>query len=378
MGHRPVTSQGLSLRFRNYGSFEEAEPDWLRLEGAGSCHPFQRFMWLATWYETIGVAHGWIPAITGIEVEGKGLVALLPLGTVRSGCLVRLSWMGEGVSDYLGPLMSGGDCLTSGQFLEAIRSVAESRRCDYVELDRNPAEMPGGANPVIGPGFKPLHYKAYSMHLPESADRFIARRFSAKERYNLRRAEKLLTQRGVLEFRVASGASERRAVAERMIELKRARYCEIGAFDNFADPSFARFYLRLSECSDVGIHASSLVLDGRIIALHWGISSCNAMYYLMPTFEGGELAKYSPGVVFLSRFIDQCRLEGLTLLDFTIGDEPYKRKWCDHQMQLYRYRAPLKIAGVIPVLFGTLIDLLRSTPLRKTVADLRARARRQN
>ena len=37
---------------------------------------------------------------------------------------------------------------------------------------------------------------------------------------------------------------------------------------------------------------------------------------------------------------------GLTRFDFTIGDEPYKRDWCDTEQQLFDYSAATTVRGL--------------------------------
>ena len=36
---------------------------------------------------------------------------------------------------------------------------------------------------------------------------------------------------------------------------------------------------------------------------------------------------------------------GCKVFDFTIGDEPYKREWCDTEIRLYDYVAPASLRG---------------------------------
>ena len=359
-----------------FADFPSAREAWLALEMEADFYPFQSYAWLETWFGTIGAAQGWSPAILLLEsADGRGR-ALLPLGVTRKAGFRRLSWLGEGVSDYCGALIAPAGSFSATELLAAVRALAARMGCRAIDLDRNPADFPSGPNPLIGENFRLLHYKAHSTALPDDIEEFLADRFTSKERYNLRRAAKRLAAEGQLRFAVAGDAASRADLTERMIALKRERYRAIGAADNFADPAFAEFYRVAARRSDLGVHISALYLDGTAIALHWGVSAGRIMYYLMPVFSPGAYERYSPGLVFLLEFVGQCRKDGLERLDFTIGDEEYKSKWRDRSMDLFRFREGLGPAGRFVVALETLVDILRASAFRAPLVRLRDALRR--
>ncbi|MCE1195428.1 GNAT family N-acetyltransferase [bacterium] len=360
-----------------FADFASACEAWRALEKEADFYPFQTYAWLETWFGTIGAAHGWSPAILLLErADGKGR-ALLPLGIARKTGLRRLSWLGEGVSDYCGALVAPAGSFSAADLLAAIRRLAARKGCHIIDLDRNPADFPSGANPLVGKGFRLLHYKAHSTAVPDDMEGFLADRFTSKERYNLRRAAKRLEEAGRLRFAEAGDEAGRADLTDRMIALKRERYRAIGAIDNFADPSFAEFYRAAARRSDLGVHISALYLDETAIALHWGLRADPIMYYLMPAFAAGAYERYSPGAVFLREFVEQCGREGLERLDFTIGDEEYKDKWRDRSMDLFRFREGRGARGEAFVAFASFADRLRSSGLRDPLVRIRAAWRRR-
>ena len=370
-----------SLNETLFGDFLSAREAWLALEREADFYPFQSYAWLDTWFGTIGAAHGWSPAILLLEKaedkSGDKARALLPLGFARKAGFLRLSWLGEGVSDYCGALIAPMGSFSTDELLGAVRRLAVQKGCGLIDLDRNPADFPSGSNPLSGAGFRLLHYKAHSTAVPSDIEAFMAARFTSKERYNLRRAAKQLAAAGRLEFSVAEDAVARVELTARMISLKRERYNAIGAYDNFADPSFGDFYAAAARRPDLGVHISALNLDGKAIALHWGLRARQIMYYLMPVFEAGAYERYSPGMVFLREFLGRCGKDGMKRLDFTIGDEEYKSKWRDRSMDLFRFREGLGIVGKIVVVSGLFADALRSSTLREPLVRFRATCRRK-
>jgi CelD/BcsL family acetyltransferase involved in cellulose biosynthesis len=108
---------------------------------------------------------------------------------------------------------------------------------------------------------------------------------------------------------------------------------------------------------NLNIHVAALYLNDHIIATHWGINFRNIFYYLMPAYESGEPAKYSPGKILLLKLIEWCFQHEIKTFDFTFGGEAYKKDWCNSEMKLYQYFLPVSIKGKF-ILF--LINLIRN------------------
>ena len=58
-----------------------------------------------------------------------------------------------------------------------------------------------------------------------------------------------------------------------------------------------------------------------------------------------DLAFTSPGdFLFFDNIQEACEL-GFEVYDFSVGDEPYKRLWCDIEVQHFEVLAPLTLKG---------------------------------
>ena len=73
-----------------------------------------------------------------------------------------------------------------------------------------------------------------------------------------------------------------------------------------------------------------------------------------------------------------CIERGDRMLDFTIGDEPYKRDWCDTEQPLYDYAAATTLRG-IPVAvmafgWGRAKRAIKKSAMWDTVQRMRAAA----
>ena len=109
------------------------------------------------------------------------------------------------------------------------------------------------------------------------------------------------------------------------------------------------------------VHLSALTLDDKILATHWGLVFNDRFYYLFPSYESNEYAKYSPGTLLLQHLFEWCIDNHLKVFDFTDGDEPYKFFWEDETVKLYDYFEAITIKGKLYIL---LLELKRIIKLK--------------
>ena len=72
---------------------------------------------------------------------------------------------------------------------------------------------------------------------------------------------------------------------------------------------------------------TSLTLDGRMLAAHFGFIASDRLYYFTPTYDI-EFAKYSPGKVLLNWLIERA-FEKKIIFDFQNDMEPYKLQYAN-------------------------------------------------
>jgi CelD/BcsL family acetyltransferase involved in cellulose biosynthesis len=93
------------------------------------------------------------------------------------------------------------------------------------------------------------------------------------------------------------------------------------------------------------VHISALLVGDQIVAAHWGLVCRDRFYYLMPSYEGGEWMKFSPGRLLMEELIEWCFSQGIAEFDLGVGDEPYKAKLVDTVVPLSRVRIPMTYRG---------------------------------
>src|SRR5262249_3957840 len=92
-----------------------------------------------------------------------------------------------------------------------------------------------------------------------------------------------------------------------LVRQKRRRYQETGSPDPLSKPHFRAFYLTLSKryASTDLIQVSALRVGGTIVATHLGMVFANRFYWLIPSYEAGNWARYSPGGLLMQRLVER-------------------------------------------------------------------------
>jgi CelD/BcsL family acetyltransferase involved in cellulose biosynthesis len=330
-------------------TFEDAEPSWRDAETRGLSFVFQSFDWCATWFETIGRALPVEPLLAHVREPASGAEMFLPLGVEHKRFGVRcLGFLGSRLADHAAPVLVGPTAVFDRAIVsDILRDVASAGRCDVSDFGHLRSAVDGHPNPLVGPECTVAGYQTHSVRIEGSWQSFwaekIARRHSADSRRQLRR----LAERGEPRFVVATTVEQALAITDAMLVQKSRRYRETGRDDSLASEVYRDFYLsatrRYHGCGL--IHVAALMLDDRVLATHWGAVWKGRLVSLMPSFEGGEWARYSPGRLLLEHLLEWSFAQGLREFDLTIGDEPYKSAFCNASDALYRLIRPHSALG---------------------------------
>jgi CelD/BcsL family acetyltransferase involved in cellulose biosynthesis len=67
----------------------------------------------------------------------------------------------------------------------------------------------------------------------------------------------------------------------------------------------------------------------------------------LASYDDGEVSRFGPGAAHLHDLMRWAIEHDLRVFDFTIGDEPYKRDWCDTEVKLYDFIAGVTRRGAL-------------------------------
>ncbi|MGJ3230444.1 MAG: GNAT family N-acetyltransferase [Oceanicaulis sp.] len=128
-----------------------------------------------------------------------------------------------------------------------------------------------------------------------------------------------LSEHGELTFRFEDHRPE---TLEQLYVWKSAQYETSGFFDVFS-VGWTRNLMQYLMVGEDGADArgvlSSLELDGRLVAVHFGLLGEHAMHYWFPAYDA-EMAKLGPGNALLAQVLEELARRGVSELHLGPGD----------------------------------------------------------
>lgn len=338
-----------ATKARLLGSFAEAEPIWRRLEAEVPQFPFQSYDWMEAWQSTVGQARGVSLSLVLVESPEGQPWMLLPLG-IQDRPLGRvLSWLGGSMTDYMGPLISRHcpeEQLRSG-FLPLWRSIASCvGPFTFAHLERQPKRICGRSNPFLRLDARENPSQCHHTVLGRDWESYYRSKTSSRTRQTDRKKLRKLEGHGPVEFVILKGRAEMEELLPTFFAQKSRSYQELGVEDLFADPQQRAFIQKMTR-KESSVHFSCLKVGARIAATHWGLLHEGRFYCLLPTYERSDLTVYSPGSLLRTRLMQWCCENGVEIFDFTVGDEPYKERWCEVSQPLYDSLLPGSAWGLV-------------------------------
>jgi CelD/BcsL family acetyltransferase involved in cellulose biosynthesis len=331
---------------------ESIEGDWRAFEQIADCTAFQTFDWLSAWQRNIGVHEGAKPSIVIGRQDGS-ILFLMPFALEADGMIRKITWLGSWLSNYNGPLVASDFSrrVSPAQFVAVwadIRQLLQRHLPhDLIDLEKMPKVFGEQANPFCALRITPHVNDAYLTALTGDWETYYAAKRSSSTRKTDRKKRKRLADHGETCFVTAIDRDGVGRTVDALIDEKRRSYAKLGVANMFERPGYRDFFLDLATGPDSArlVHVSRLEVGGAIAAANFGVTFRGRYYYILAGYADGELARFGPGAIQLMDVMRYATEHGCTLFDFTIGDEPYKREWCDIEIELCDHVAPASLRG---------------------------------
>ncbi len=326
----PVAARaGRALPTQIVGRLEDLgvdETGWNALASQSETNSiFQTHQWTRSWLSVFGRKYE--PIFVRVS-DGTRTLAIAPMvveGRRPVGRVARFA--GDGRADYC-------DFIISGDKREAIAAIFEALRKDHgwdvIELNNIPSLSQtteivrevcdqNGYSTIIEEQFL-CPTLLISGHEAEAQ--------GILNKPSLRRRQNYYRRIGSLEFHDLSTAAEIGPYLERFFAQHIARWNNGSGPSLFNRPANRAFYEELTRnLSGTGWLLFSVVeSNGHPVAFHYGFDYAGSLLWYKPSFDPVH-EKHSPGLVMVQHLIDYAVRNGRRELDFTVGDEPFKRRF---------------------------------------------------
>ena len=333
------------IRRSVYDDLAAIEKDWRAFEAQADSTVFQSFDWLSTWQRHIGAPAGVAPAIVAGRDASGNILFLLPLSVRATGFARELSWLGSDLCDYNAPLLAPGftERFDRARFMAVWDDITATLQShprlgfDLIHLSKMPEMVGAQPNPMryLGGTINPSG--AYLTHLTGDWEAFYAAKRSSSTRRRDRTKRKRLAEFGEVKLINPASVGEIAGTLDTLMTQKARSFARMGVGNLFAKPGHAEFYRAIATdpATSQMVHVSRLDVGTTPAAINLGLTYRDCYYHLLASYDDGEVSRFGPGAAHLHDLMQLAIERGLKIFDFTIGDERYKRDWCDTELKLF-------------------------------------------
>ncbi len=332
---------------------DDLEQEWRAFEQHADCTAFQTYDWISTWLRTVGRHRTVSPAIVSGRDETGRLLFILPLAVEPFGAARRLTWLASDLCDYNTPLLApdfsrriGTDRFTA--IWSDIRGRLQGHpdfRHDFVHLEKMPETVGAQANPMLGLPVMRNASNAYLTQLGSEWETFYSAKRSSSTRRRDRTKRKKLGEFGAVHFAEPATAAEAGTSLDILIKQKTLQFAGMGVPNIFARPGYPEFYRAIAVDAGNLVHISRLDVGDFPAAVNLGLRFRGCYYHVLTSYTDHEMSKYGPGAAHLQELMAYAIRNGCDTFDFTIGDERYKRDWCESERKLYDHISFATVRG---------------------------------
>lgn len=319
---------------------------YARFARAGIAAPAQCAEWVESWADDATADC----VVARIGPATRPLLALA-MEVVRSGPLKVLRFMGGSHANGNFPVLDRSRIaeLTPARLAQLWAEIRKSRPdIDLVHFERLAPELDGTPNPLLQLPRSPSPDVALAVDLAGGFDAVLDRTSGKRKRKKHRSQTRKFEAAGGFRRIEARAPEEVDRFLSAFFEMKEQRFRTIGVANVFGDPLTQRFFgdvfkAGLGPPPHFVLHG--LEVDGRLRAVT-GSSICGGRIVCeFGAIAEDELAHASPGDFLFFENIREAAQKGFALYDFSIGDEPYKRLWCDIEVTQFDVAVPLTLKG---------------------------------
>ncbi|HWK64908.1 MAG TPA: GNAT family N-acetyltransferase [Rhizobiaceae bacterium] len=316
------------------------------LEHCATFSPAQSPAWVSAWIGEIK------PDFVVASLSHYGVPSYaLALEIVRRGPFRVARFMGgHHANGNFSPLARSAPPLSRANLHDLIASIGKARPdIDLLSLERVADSIQDRTNPLMALGCRQSPNPALAIDLSGGFD-VLLERMSGKRKRNRSQSRKFEAAGG---FRVVTAKTpdEASRLLEAFFAMKQERFRKMGLPDVFGAPEVRRFFHRLFR-EALAEKNPPFVLEGLEVAGQLravtGSSRCGGRLVCeFGAIREDELSRLSPGDFLFFDSIRRACEKGFAFYDFSVGDEPYKRLWCDVEITHYDVLVPMTMRGSI-------------------------------
>lgn len=327
----------------------EAFAAYRKIAAEAIVSPSQSSDWVSAWLK----ASRPDAVIAMARISGQPVMGIA-LEIVRKGPFRIARFMGgTHACGNFAPIVERFSAADLASAVAALRkAVADARPdVDMLSLERLAADLRGVRNPLLGLPHLPSPNVALAVSLAGGFDQLLLRASGKRKKKKHRSQTRKFEAAGPHRRFQAATPPEVDRVLDAFLAMKEQRFRQKG-IDNVFEPAEVRAFFRMlftegltAPTPPFQLHA--LEVAGIIRAVTGSSIDGTRLVCEFGAIADDELAHASPGeFLFFDNIREACE-RGFDVYDFSVGDEPYKRLWCDIETRQFDAYVPLTARGQI-------------------------------
>ncbi len=306
----------------------------------------QSFAWIDSWRAIVNADS----FVIGL-FDGDGPILLVPLEVVSQSGAKIARYPGGSHANCNFPWLREEHGVLGREAVQHLIEVIRKARpdIDALSLTRQLSELQGAANPLLtlgkAPNPNPVLAASLGGGFDAVLDRANRKRKLKKHRQHSRRYE----ESGGWRIAGPQNQAESDTVLDLYFAMKAQRFRKMGIRDPFADENVRNFFKAFfGEGLTKGRNLHELrflEVGGTLRSIIGKLLGDTGPTVEFAAIAEDELTSASPGEFLFFEDISRSCDEGRSIYNFGIGDEPYKREWCDIELTIYDTLVPLSAKG---------------------------------
>jgi CelD/BcsL family acetyltransferase involved in cellulose biosynthesis len=307
-------------------SFDFLSPEYSDLFGRAGATAFQHPLWLAGLYLNLASRLGVEPMVIAVRWREDGRLAMvLPLVRRRHGALRVVEFADLGVSDYAAPVCEDAvfaQVVADPKARKAIRT--QLKPYDLLRIKKVGDRAPP-LEKLFGGDRAAMDVSAHAVSLYEPFGQWQSDNLGSSFEKELQKKRRQLNRTGEVLFECLQDVAQIADTFRAMQEYRKERF----EGDLLQNPLYYDFYLdmALKGAASGFSRTYRLSVDGQAIGAIWGLCHRRQFLVLMGGFDLVTYKSQSIGALAFEDVARDCIARQDLVLDFTIGDESYKRRF---------------------------------------------------
>jgi CelD/BcsL family acetyltransferase involved in cellulose biosynthesis len=313
----------------------------------GVFSPAQSPIWIENWIKYVR------PDFVVATLARGGQPALsVALEVIRNGPLRTASFMsGRHANGNMPPMTAAfAQNATVADLRALAAAVAKARPdIDLIAFDRLATEIGGTPNALLLLPHRQSPNLSLAVSLEGGFDALLSRASGKRKRKKHRSQTRKFEAAGGFHRIEAKNEVETNALLDAFFAMKEVRFRKAGIANVFAEADVQAFF-RAIFAEALKEPTPSFVLNalevGGIVRAVTGSSRCaDRLICEFGAIADDDVAFASPGeFLFFDNIREACQ-QGYAVYDFSVGDEPYKRLWCNLEIRQFDALVPLTAKG---------------------------------